>query len=390
MSGSNSNKRNICPNLDKRGLWRLTGEIDQPEVPWPLNELQQNTLSDFKRAQKDGTIKFVQRINCACGVEEPIHLANIDRFGLPINSYICGNCGLIYTSPVLTPDSLRPFYEKYYHLLHFGSPPSSDKTLYAKGQGKKIYNLLKKWCDTKKITVLEVGCGSGSVIKEFIKEALNDGCKARGIGLEYSKEYVECFDPEGLDIKLLSGDLHNIASSTGPYDVVIMSHVFEHFLEPQVELQTLKKFINEHSLIYIEVPGIFSLSYRYVYNCDYLRYFTFAHIYNFNLISLTNLLSKNGFGLLWGNEEIESVYSLGRQTIDTSDNTKNVITYIRNLELNLLFFTNLSSKIIDAGSEIRLLTSDMNYVKSLIDSILTFYPIRLSIKIRNFFKVNKQ
>ena len=387
MSGSKSNKRNLCPKLDKRGLWRLTGKIDRPEVPSPLNDLQQKALSDFNRAKEDGSIKFVQRTNCACGAEQPIHFANIDRFGFPIDSYVCGKCGLVYTSPVLSPDSLKPFYEHHYHLMHFGSPPSPDKSLYAKGQGKKIYNLLKKWLDSKEISVLEVGCGSGSVIKEFIKEAVADGHKkAKGIGLEYSQEYVECFNPEGLNVKILQGDFHNLDPSSGPYNVVIMSHVFEHFLEPQIELQALKKFINRHSLIYIEVPGIFSLKYRYEYDCDYLKYFTFAHIYNFNLTSLTNLLNKSGFGLLWGDEEIQCVYLLGEQHIDTSENKIEVISYLRGLEMNILYHSHLQTSITSNIHEIRNLKADLQYVKSFVDPIVTFYPIRIFMRIRNFFR----
>ena len=323
---------------------------------------------------------------CACGSEQPIHLANIDRFGLPIDSYLCGNCGLIYSNPVLSSNSLKPFYEDYYHLMHFGSPPSPEKTLYAKGQGKKIYKHLNKYINGNKINVLEIGSGSGSVIKEFSKEAIKDGFTVKGIGLEYSKEYAECFNPEELNLKIQSGDLYSLDPTTGPYDVIIMSHVFEHFLDPQIELTALKKFLDKGTLIYIEVPGVFSLKYRYEYNCDYLKYFTFAHIYNFNLMSLTNLLNQNGFGLLWGNEEIESVFISGEQNIDTSDNAKDVINYLRNLEMNMLYYSNLPIKITDNSNEIKKIKSDMEYVKSFVDKIVTFYPVRVFMQFRKFLR----
>jgi SAM-dependent methyltransferase len=389
--------RLISPTLNKNEFWRLTGKIDRPEIPWHLNDLQQKALLNFKKAQEDGTIKLVHRMNCACGATQPINFATTDRFGLQISSYVCEKCGLIYSSPVLSPDSIKPFYENHYHNMHFGSPPSFDKTLYKKGQGKKIYNLLKRWFDSNEVNVLEVGCGSGSVIKEFIKEAVADGYKAKGIGLEYSQEYVECFASEGLNVKILHGDLHNLDPSSGPYSVIIMSHVFEHFLEPHIEIQAMKKLITEQSLIYIEIPGLFSLKYRYEYDCDYLKYFTFAHIYNFNLTSLTNLLNKNGFGLLWGNEEVEGVFLLGEQRTDTSENKAEVISYLRDLETNMMFFSKLpeiiaknSQQLTRNSHEIKKLVSDMQYVKSFVDKILSTFPFNLIKKVRNFFKKQKR
>ncbi len=381
MKHKKNTLRKICPHLDSKGLWRLTGDIGQTTTPWPLNNLQKKTLDDFRKAMSEGTVKFVERTKCACMAENPIHFASIDRFGLPVDSYICGNCGLVYTSPVLSPDSIKPFYEHFYHILHFGSPISKNQHLYGEGQGTKIYNFLKKWLDSKKLKVLEIGSGSGSVIKEFAKEAHKDGVSVQGVGLEYSKTYIEHFDPDGLDIKLLYGDLHTFEPKEC-FDVVIMSHVFEHFLDPNKELKILKKFINENSLIYIEVPGIFSLRFRYLYNCDYLKYHTFAHIYNFNLTSLTNILNRNGFGLLWGNEMIESIFSLGTQTIDTSQNANTVLSYLQDLELNLAYYQNLPSFMNTHNPELLSLKQDLLYIKRFVDSILNFYPIKIIRKIK--------
>ncbi len=389
MNESGHNKIELNPKLDKNGLWRLTGHFGTLETPWTLNDLQRQSLTNFKKAVETGAIKFIKKKACACGSRLSTQIANIDRFNLSIDSYVCEKCGLIYASPVLSPDSLRPFYKDFYHLMHFGTPPSPQKNLYKKGQGKKIYRLLRKWFDGDQIKVLEIGCGNGNVIKEFIREAIAEDYKAVGIGLEYSKDYIKCFDPEDLDVKIIEGDLHDIASSSGPFDVVIMSHVFEHLLEPHLELQKIKNFIEKHSLIYIEVPGIFSLRYRYTYSCDYLKYFTFSHIYNYNLSSLTNTLNCNGFGLLWGNEEVESVYLLGEQSIDTTENAKNVIQYLQDLERNLLYYSGMPALLTDQNIEIKKIKRDLQYVKSVVDKSLSFFPFRWYKNVKYFFKNNK-
>jgi SAM-dependent methyltransferase len=386
-------QRPICAKLDKEGLWRLKGEIYRPEVMVSLNDLQETALSDFRKAINDGEIKFVLQEQCACGANEPIHFANIDRFGLSVNSYICGSCGLVYTSPVLSSDTLKLFYEKYYHLMHFGSPATPDRALYKKGQGKKIYHILKKWCDHKDLNVLEVGCGSGSVLKEFVREASLDGFQAKGIGVEYSPDYVQCFDAEGLNIEIYSGHINTLVEDLGPFDVVIFSHVFEHLLNLQEELLLLKKFIDEQSLIYIEVPGIFSLKYRYEYDCDYLKYYTFSHIYNFNLTSLVNILNMSGYGLIWGNEQIESVFSIGNQSIDISDNASAVFSYLQQLERNKMFYSNLATNIlsekINEIFNIDTMKSDISYVKSFVDPILSVIPNSILKQIRRLIRNKK-
>ena len=384
-------QRSICPKLDKKSLWRLTGDIDRPGLSLPLNDLQKKALSDFLKAKEDGTIRFVPKERCVCGAQDAINIANIDRFGLSVNSYICRECGIIYTSPVLSTDSVKLFYEKFYHLMTFGSLPSSKKVLYAKGQGEKIYHILKKWFDSKNINVLEVGCGSGSVIKEFIREASLEGFQAKAVGLEFSPDYVQCFDAEGLNIEILSGNLNNLDQVSEPFDVIIMSHVFEHFLDLQGELHSIKKIINDRSLIYIEVPGIVSLNYRY--DGDYLKYFTFPHIYNFNLTSLVNTLNMSGYGLLWGNEQIESVFSVGNQSIDISDNSSTVLAYLQQLERNRINHSNQATNILSAriyeSLDIGTMKDDISYVKSFVDSILSVIPNAIIRQIRKLIKHKK-
>jgi SAM-dependent methyltransferase len=372
------NRRKICRRLDRQGLWRLKGAIERTPEPWPLTDLQKKTLSDFLEAKNNGTIRFIDRQNCACGANSPLLFANIDRFGLQIDSLICQSCGLVYANPVLDSDSVHLFYQKYYHRMHFGISLLPDKTLYAKGQGTKIFQILRKWLDAKLIKVLEIGCGSGTVIKEFLQVASSEGFLTEGVGVEFSSEYVSRANPEDLNLKIISGRLDSLDPRFGPFDVVILSHVFEHFLDPSVELESLKKYIDDRSLIYIEVPGIFSLKYRYEYDCDYLKYFTFAHTYNFNLTALVNLLNLNGFALLWGNEQIESVFVIGSQSIDVTDNAIRVRIYLEDLEENRLFYLSLSTNALcDRLNEkynIPMMKSEIYNIKSIFDSLFYFIP----------------
>lgn len=318
-------------------------EFNKNNAPLSLNKLQQETRARFIDAVRSGTIILKARDRCDCGSDQATQFANIDRFGLPFESYVCENCGLIYSNPVIAPESVATYYENFYHALTYGSHATPNKVLYAKGQGTKIFKLMRDWLSNRELNVLEVGCGSGSVIKEFAEAATEEGYIIRGVGLEYSQQYVDCFDQGPHKILVRHGGLEAVQAEDLPFDVVIMSHVLEHFVEPSKELNRLKSLIRPDALIYIEVPGIFSLKYRYIYDCDYLKYFTNAHIFNFNLTSLTHMLNRGGFRLLWGNEEVESIFTLGEQSVDVSDNARQVKSYIEDLEVNLLFYQSLST-----------------------------------------------
>ena len=78
------------------------------------------------------------------------------------------------------------------------------------------------------------------------------------------------------------------------FDLVILSHVFEHFIDLKMALDKLKLVLADNGMVYIEVPGIMTLNKKRVYNFDFLRYTIHAHVYNFNLSSITRILNDNG------------------------------------------------------------------------------------------------
>ena len=326
-------------------LFRFLDQFDRYDVPWPLNALQEETKELLIKAIRDKEIVLRTIATCACGEKRATLISVVDRFGLPFETYLCRKCGLVYVSPRIAPESMGLYYDTYYHPLHFGTRATPESFLYAKGQGSKIFILLKERLKSGAINFLDIGAGNGSVMREFAEEAAQSGHTVKGLGLEYSGEYIACFNPGSHDLCIRQGGVSSLGSQDGPFNIVIMSHVFEHFGEPDGELSRIKSVITPDALFYIEVPGIFSLRQRYrYYDCDYLRYVTGAHIFNFNLTSLTHMLNRNGFKMLWGNETIEAIFSPGSQTIDVSDNADLVQSFLTDLENNRPFYASLSPK----------------------------------------------
>jgi hypothetical protein len=88
-------------------------------------------------------------------------------------------------------------------------------------------------------------------------------------------------------------------------DIIIYSHVLEHLPHPNEELKRIKELCHEKTLVYIEVLGVL---YIHKSDGDFLRYLLNIHLYCFSLGTLKNLLVKNGFTLVFGNEQVRSLF----------------------------------------------------------------------------------
>ena len=113
--------------------------------------------------------------------------------------------------------------------------------------------------------------------------------------------------------------------------------------DPFNTLNFLKKISHEETIFYIEVPGGLDLKTRYVYDCDFLKYLTHAHTFNFSLSSLKATLNQCGFELVQGKEKVESIFRLNRNennsfTLRENNNYEEIMSYLSELETNLTFY----------------------------------------------------
>ena len=311
------------------------------KAPWEMNDFQLQIKAALQSAIKNGDIVLCTRDVCMCGSNDRLKIASVDRFGLDFPSYICKSCGLIFTSPYICEGSLPFYYNKFYHSLHFGTV-EPIKNLYSKGQGCKIFNFVKEYLNSSNIRIFEMGAGCGTNLLEFAKVAKNNNVEVDCYGTEYNKDYVKQGNKKGL--RLTSSSIEEYANKTkDKFDLIILSHVFEHLTDPFDTLNFLKKCLHEETIIYIEVPGVLDLKTRYVYDCDFLKYLTHAHTFNFSLSSLKATLNQCGFELIHGNEKVESIFRLNRNennsfTLRENNNYTEIIQYLTDLESNLGFY----------------------------------------------------
>lgn len=267
-----------------------------------LSELQLNVRNQVVRKIEQKVYK-VEDTSCpVCNGGRWELLSEKDRYGLYFPVVVCRDCGLIQTSSRMDEDSYRAFYDKEYRQLYVGERHPSEtffRRQYKKGS--RIYKYLQDYgffSDRKDMFVFEVGCGAGGILQYFKEK----GCKVQGVDL--GAEYIE-YGKNKYGLDLMHGSLKEQTLSNSP-DIVIYNHVFEHILYPNSELNTVRDVLADNGSLYLEVPGIKNLMKRST--VDFLRLIQNAHVFYFTLKTLNNLMMKNGFEPVKGDEKVRCIY----------------------------------------------------------------------------------
>ncbi|MFH1641133.1 MAG: class I SAM-dependent methyltransferase [Candidatus Omnitrophota bacterium] len=270
-----------------------------------LNPTQAAAKEEIIRKINGGAYKM-EEVPCAvCSGSSFERLSEKERFGFCLPIVICRDCGLIQMSPRLTESSYAEYYRREFRRLGLGKEePSWEYSLDEYFHGQQICYFLRDFLkkSPKELLVLEIGCGAAGIVAYF-RDA---GCQV--VGLDVDEEHVQ-YGRKTYNLDLRAGNLSQCRLEKKP-DVVIMSHVLEHLSNPNHDLELLRSLINPEGLVYIEVPGVRNLT--FIHNdMDFLRNIQISHTYYFSLVTLINLLNKNGFEFVRGQEKIRSVFKPG-------------------------------------------------------------------------------
>lgn len=299
----------------------------KPELK--LNTTQLKAKSEVEEKVNSGIYSF-EEVNCAvCSSSRSEVLAEKDRYGLKCTTKICCDCGLVYTSPRMTQDSYAGFYDSEYRRLYVGTEKPGD-SFFAdqRFRGERILKYLKanSVIDKNKTAVLEVGCGAGGILSVFKDNGFNV------IGLDLGEEYLN-FGKDNHGLNLIKGGLADL-SPDYKADIIIYSHVFEHILNLDAEIELIKRHLNNDGIVYIEVPGVKFI--HSTYEMNLLKYLQNAHTYHFSLNSLCNIFNRNGFSLVCGDEQIRSIFTLKNDAKDLQllNEYSSILEYLRKTEKN--------------------------------------------------------
>jgi SAM-dependent methyltransferase len=199
----------------------------------------------------------------------------------------CQGCGLCYTCPRPSPETIGQFYPTAYgpykgsHMRPiswrarwFGPPdePRKEHDLFAKhGQGR----------------LLDFGCGAGGFLAQMAQHGWNV------CGIDVSEESVKRIRDQ-LGIKALAGSLPHPDLRPGSFDVITMWHALEHVHWPAEVLRETHRLLAPGGRLIIAVPNIDSLAFRWFgsawFGLDLPR-----HLTHFAPWTLHLMLEKAGF-----------------------------------------------------------------------------------------------
>ncbi len=291
-----------------------------------LNQKQILTRNRIQEKIENGTYRLVES-PCLCGQESDVIIAETDRYGLHLNTTICRKCGLLRTNPKLNDKSLEEFYIKEYRDLYTGPEYGDMKSYFLDmiERGKEILNLIKKYSLSKLegLEILEIGCSTGGILVPF----LETGATVKGFDfdqryLDYGNNYNSC-------LNLHFGGLKNLRNEKKKYDLILVSHVFEHLPNPKSAVDLIKNSLKSKGLLYVSVPGLKNPEYYFSPIKSFLGSLHIAHLYHFTELPLVQLMK--GFEVLYIDDKIRGIFQFnGNESSTLSTNLSS--EYLVNLE----------------------------------------------------------
>ena len=192
--------------------------------------------------------------------------------------YQCDECSLYFiNSP--TDEEINSLYKNEYHnnIKNKLFETAKSKMRYARSLSQ--FNFIKQTIDLKDKDICEIGAFDGLLLSLFKKNnnnvfgyELNDDARVYA-----QKKY-------NIDLK------ENFLESKSKYDIIILSHVIEHFKEPKEILIKIKSMLKKEGFIYIEVPNS-----PMPEECSYemlMRYLNTEHIVNFTMDNLIKFVES--------------------------------------------------------------------------------------------------
>lgn len=240
--------------------------------------------------------------DCLCKAKNDILLSETDRHCVKFLTCVCKNCGLVRAKKYYRNQDVINFYQKFYrtdkYYEHQKKINPIKKFEAQKLNFKSRIELLNKYKinELKNKKIVDVGGGAGGSLEAFDENN-------ELFLFDYYDPFLKYAKSRG--INTFKGGLEKLNFKP---DVIILSHVMEHWNNFEAEIEKLIKVQKiGQTLNYIEFPGIDSLKNgRNQY--DILRDIHVPHVYYFASYVFENLMNRYGFEKLYIDSSIKSIF----------------------------------------------------------------------------------
>jgi len=157
----------------------------------------------------------------------------------------CTRCGLVYSDPVATEETIRRFYERHFAGDHSYYFRQEERTCFRKMFRRQL-DMLDRLGATGRL--LEIGCSGGYFLE------MARGRRWRVCGVEASPELADCARKRGLDVH--TGAFPGVRLPESDFDVIRMSNVLEHIRDIKGALREARRFLKGGGLVAISEPNL--------------------------------------------------------------------------------------------------------------------------------------
>ena len=207
------------------------------------------------------------------------------------NVYECSNCKLYFIDEPSQSEIEflynSDFYARNNNIIY---KFIDAKMKYARALNR--FNYIKKFIKkTDNLNVLEIGASDGLLLSIFKKENFNV------FGYELN-ENARNDALKKYDIKMKDDFLKDKNIDKNKYNIVIMSHILEHFTNPKYILNSVHNFIGGgvNDILFIEIP--YTPNYKIVSKDDMKIFFETEHTIHFNEKNISLLMKECNFKIL--------------------------------------------------------------------------------------------
>jgi 2-polyprenyl-3-methyl-5-hydroxy-6-metoxy-1,4-benzoquinol methylase len=260
----------------------------------------QHAINEFNENIEQGNYKYIEN-RCLCGSTNKnldVTISEKDRYGITVKFLLRQKCSIIRTDKKLDESSLSDFYTKHYRKIYGEDLASIENEFNNQTRNGGWYKtFLKQHIDLHNIkTIFDFGCGTGGVLNAF-----KDGEKQL-FGSDYNEDRLNYGRSKQLNLYHADKDIDNINAIK--YDLVILSHVMEHFANPVIEINNLFDMITDEGYILIVVPSPLNIG-----HCPQKtsRFFQNVHLYNFNKDYLVGFFAKLGMEVIYIDEVCQCI-----------------------------------------------------------------------------------
>jgi len=200
---------------------------------------------------------------------------------------VCANCGAGYADGIPDQATFNHYYAEMSKYDYTGSGGIQTQSDFDRFQ--EVVSLIKPYLNNNH-RIMDIGCATGGLLAEFKKQGFENL-----IGVDPSSASTEITQKHyGIPAKALPISALNQLGET--VDAAILTGVLEHVRELDQSIEKIKTCLKKGSLIYFEVPD--ATQYDKHFSAPF-QFFSMEHINFFSPQSLSNLMARHGFKVLF-------------------------------------------------------------------------------------------